>query len=49
VQDFARHEDPKTTRRYDNSRVLHRTGEKTQVAWLRVGFEAGAVVLRSAS
>jgi integrase/recombinase XerD len=31
VQDYAGHKDPRTTRRYDNSRVLHLLGEKPQV------------------
>ena len=32
VQIAARHADPRTTMRYDNSRVLHQTGDKPQVA-----------------
>jgi integrase/recombinase XerD len=32
VQIAARHADPRTTMRYDNSRELHRTGENPQVA-----------------
>jgi integrase/recombinase XerD len=32
VQDYAGHKDPRTTRRYDNSRVLHEAGEKPQVS-----------------
>ena len=32
VQIAARHADPRTTMRYENSRVLHQTGEKPQVA-----------------
>jgi integrase/recombinase XerD len=32
VQEAASHADPRTTMRYDNSRVLHQTGEKPQVA-----------------
>jgi integrase/recombinase XerD len=31
VQDYAGHRDPRTTRRYDNSRELHQTSEKPQV------------------
>jgi integrase/recombinase XerD len=31
VQIAARHADPRTTMRYDNSRELHQTGEKPQV------------------
>ena len=31
VQDYAGHEDPRTTRRYDNSRELHQMGEEPQV------------------
>jgi integrase/recombinase XerD len=33
VQIAARHADPRTTMRYDNSRELHQPGEKPQVAW----------------
>jgi integrase/recombinase XerD len=33
VQIAARHADPRTTMRYDNSRVLHQPGEKPQVTW----------------
>ena len=33
VQIAARHADPRTTMRYDNSRVLHQAGEKPQVSW----------------
>jgi integrase/recombinase XerD len=32
VQIAARHADPRTTMRYDNSRELHRMGENPQVA-----------------
>jgi integrase len=31
VQEAASHADPRTTMRYDNSRVLHQAGEKPQV------------------
>ncbi len=33
VQEAASHADPRTTMRYDNSRVLHQAGEKPQVNW----------------
>jgi len=33
VQIAARHADPRTTTRYDNSRELHQPGEKPQVTW----------------
>ena len=33
VQIAARHADPRTTMRYDNSRELHQPGEKPQVTW----------------
>ena len=32
VQIAARHADPRTTMRYDNSRELHQTGENLQVS-----------------
>ena len=32
VQEAASHADPRTTRRYDNSRELHQTGENLQVS-----------------
>ena len=32
VQIAARHADPRTTMRYDNSRELHQAGEKPQVS-----------------
>jgi integrase/recombinase XerD len=32
VQEAASHADPRTTMRYDNSRVLHEPGEKPQVS-----------------
>ena len=32
VQEAASHADPRTTMRYDNSRKLHQSGEKMQVA-----------------
>jgi integrase/recombinase XerD len=31
VQEAASHADPRTTMRYDKSRILHQTGEKPQV------------------
>ena len=37
VQDYAGHKDPRTTRRYDKSRVLHQPGEKPQVSRSRQG------------
>ena len=49
VQIAARHADPRTTMRYDNSRVLHQAGEKPQVTrsrWYRnsgPGLQAPAV------
>jgi hypothetical protein len=38
VQIAARHADPRTTMRYDNSRVLHQAGGKPQVSRSRSGL-----------
>lgn len=32
AQDYARHRDPRTTRRYDNPQELHQVGKNLQVA-----------------
>jgi site-specific recombinase XerD len=37
VQIAARHADPRTTMRYEHSRVLHKPGEKPQVSRSRQG------------
>ena len=40
VQEAASHADPRTTMRYDNSRELHRPGEKPQVSRSRQGRDS---------
>jgi len=40
VQIAARHADPRTTMRYDNSRKLHQPGEKSQVSRSRRGRDS---------
>jgi len=40
VQIAARHADPRTTMRYDNSRELHQAGEKPQVSRSRWGRDS---------
>jgi integrase/recombinase XerD len=40
VHDYAGHKDPRTTRRYEVSRVLHQAGEKPQVSRSRWGLNS---------
>ena len=40
VQIAARHADPRTTMRYDNSRELHQAGEKPQLSRSRWGLNS---------